>query len=380
VSRFLLFYFVFYGGAHLYAYLRICRGLSLDRSFRLLLPIPLLLLFIAPLLSRSLGQWGLDLAATVTSNAGYWWMGLLFLFVSASLPIDMLNILLRSAGKVCRGASITHVPSRVAVVVPALYAAAVAAYGYHEASSIRSEQVTILSDRVPAGRIRIAQISDVHAGQVVREARIRKILAVVAAASPDLVLSTGDLVDGHQRHYSGLEPLFRELNPPLGKYAVTGNHEYYIGLDKAVKFTEEAGFRLLMDERVEVGEHLTIAGIADPGRKNNDPTRKNVEERLLTSANRGRFTLLLKHRPTVFPGSVGRFDLQLSGHVHKGQIFPFNILTWLAYPVHTGLTDLGGGSHIYVSRGTGVWGPPLRFLAPPEVTIIDLVTQEHTPR
>jgi predicted MPP superfamily phosphohydrolase len=78
--------------------------------------------------------------------------------------------------------------------------------------------------------------------------------------------------------------------------------------------------------------------------------------------------------------SRGKFDLQLSGHVHKGQIFPFNILTWLAYPIRTGLTDLGSGSRIYVSRGTGVWGPPIRFLAPPEVAVFDLISEQKSAR
>ena len=86
-----------------------------------------------------------------------------------------------------------------------------------------------------------------------------------------------------------------------------------------------------------------------------------------------RFTLLLKHRPAVDPDSLGLFDLQLSGHVHKGQIFPFNMLTYLFYPVRTGFTLYSLNTALYVSRGTGTWGPPIRFLAPPEVTVIELI-------
>jgi predicted MPP superfamily phosphohydrolase len=86
-----------------------------------------------------------------------------------------------------------------------------------------------------------------------------------------------------------------------------------------------------------------------------------------------RFTLLLKHRPAVDRNSLGLFDLQLSGHVHKGQIFPFNLLTYLFYPVRTGYALYPRNSALYVSRGTGTWGPPIRFLAPPEVTVIELI-------
>jgi predicted MPP superfamily phosphohydrolase len=98
-----------------------------------------------------------------------------------------------------------------------------------------------------------------------------------------------------------------------------------------------------------------------------------TESALLESLPRERFVILLKHRPALLPDSTGRFDLQLSGHVHKGQIFPFNLITHLAYPVKMGLSSAGAGSHLYVSRGSGTWGPPMRVLAPPEVTIIDLL-------
>lgn len=383
MSRFLIFYFVFYGGANLYLYVKLWFGLPLSRRARLLLAPPLTLLFTAPLLARTLDARGFELTAEAASLAGYWWMGLLFLFVCASLLVDLVNLIILTGRALLRTSRPATFSPRSAVIVPAVYASVVAAYGYHEARDIRTEQVTIRTAKIPAtaGRIRIVQITDVHAGQIVREKRINEILSVVAAATPDLIVSTGDLVDGHQRHFAGLEPLFRKLRPRLGTYAVTGNHETYVGLDKAVNFTKDAGFRVLMDESVTVGDFLTITGMADPSNsRESSPWQKRNEEALLRTSNQKHFILLLKHRPDVLQKSRGHFDLQLSGHVHKGQIFPFNVLTWLAYPIRTGLTDLGGGSRIYVSRGTGVWGPPIRFLAPPEVTVIDLVSDQTSAR
>ncbi|HZV82037.1 MAG TPA: metallophosphoesterase [Geobacteraceae bacterium] len=376
MSRFIIFYFVFYGGAHAYVYLKLWSGLPLSRRAKLLLTLPLALLFIAPLLARTLDQRGFDLAAGAASSAGYWWMGLMFLFVSFSLPLDTVNLLLLATKKLLNNQRMKLIPAGLSVALPACYAVTVAAYGWQEARTIRTEQVTLVTPKIPSeiGRVRLVQISDVHAGQIVREKRIREILRVVAAASPDLVISTGDLVDGHQKHFKGLEPLFRGISAPLGKYAVTGNHEFYVGLDKAVKFTEEAGFKVLMDENAGVGDFLTITGVADPSNNRKpSPGQKRGESDLLAAADKKHFVLLLKHRPEILQSSRGLFDLQLSGHVHKGQIFPFNIITWLAYPIRTGLSDLEKGSQIYVSRGTGVWGPPIRFLAPPEVTVIDLV-------
>jgi uncharacterized protein len=121
-----------------------------------------------------------------------------------------------------------------------------------------------------------------------------------------------------------------------------------------------------------VGGFMTVVGVDDPA-----GTRfgygKIKEEAILENVSHGRFILLLKHRPVLTKQSVGLFDLQLSGHIHKGQIFPFEIITYLFYPVKTGLSRIMAASYLYVSRGTGTWGPPIRFLAPPEVTVIELV-------
>jgi predicted MPP superfamily phosphohydrolase len=116
---------------------------------------------------------------------------------------------------------------------------------------------------------------------------------------------------------------------------------------------------------------MNIAGVDDPARPYR--TLKNdFEKALLSTLPRDGFTLYLKHQPVIDPSTLGLFDLQLSGHTHKGQIFPFNLATKLFYSMHSGLTELGKGSLLYVSRGSGTWGPPVRFLSPPEVTLIEL--------
>jgi len=198
-------------------------------------------------------------------------------------------------------------------------------------------------------------------------------LARVSDAAPDLLVVTGDLVDGQINGLTGLAEQFRRIAPRFGKYAVTGNHEFYAGIDQALAFEERAGFTLLRGNAVPVTRFLTLAGIDDPALDRSKGRGTAPEARLLESLPPDRFTLLLKHRPVVEKSSLGRFDLQLSGHVHKGQLFPFNLLTYLFYPVKAGLNEFDDGSSLYVSRGTGTWGPPLRFLAPPEVTVIELL-------
>jgi len=115
-----------------------------------------------------------------------------------------------------------------------------------------------------------------------------------------------------------------------------------------------------------------VVGLDDPA-AGRFGSFNDAEQLLLSAAPRDRFVMLLKHRPVVNKESIGKFDLQLSGHVHKGQIAPFNLLTWIQFPVRAGLNRLPHNSYLYVNRGTGTWGPPMRFLAPPEVTVIDLL-------
>ena len=153
---------------------------------------------------------------------------------------------------------------------------------------------------------------------------------------------------------------------------MTGNHEYYAGIDQALDFTRKAGFTVLRGQATETAG-ITIAGVDDSTAADIRGGHEVDERQLLGPLPDSKFTLFLKHRPVVEKGSAGLFDLQLSGHIHKGQIFPFYLITRLFYPVKTGLSHLQGKATLYVSRGTGTWGPPVRVLAPPEITVIDLV-------
>jgi hypothetical protein len=261
-----------------------------------------------------------------------------------------------------------HRPAGSALVLLAVLAAGF--YGFFEATNLRVEKVVLSTDRLPAaGRpLRLVQISDLHLGLIHREEALAPIISRLQQLQPDLLVVTGDMVDAQIDHLEGLSLLWQRIQPPLGKFAVTGNHEYYAGLDQSLAFLRRSGFRLLRGEAVTVGERITLAGVDDPtGRAEQD------EAALLAKQPRRRFTVLLKHRPRVNPKAAGLFDLQLSGHAHRGQIFPFNLLTGLEYPLQDGLYDLPGNGRLYTSRGTGTWGPPMRVLSPPELTLFEIV-------
>jgi predicted MPP superfamily phosphohydrolase len=192
------------------------------------------------------------------------------------------------------------------------------------------------------------------------------VVSAVAGLQPDLIVATGDIVDAEIDHLDGLSQRFASLQPPLGKYAVTGNHEFYAGIKPALDFLGRSGFAVLRGTAVSPRPGLVLAGVDDPVAGGGD------EIALLPLAPRD-FTVLLKHRPLLAAGSLGRFDLQLSGHAHRGQIFPFNLLTGLTFPMQDGLYRLGGESWLYTSRGTGTWGPPMRLFSPPEITLFEIV-------
>ena len=369
---FLLCYLAIYGGAHAYLLSRTVRGFQLAAPYPAIFLAVSVFMVIAPILVRILERAKMDRPARLVAYLGYLWMGFFFLFLSASLTLDLVRGVLAALGWLWQR---DLVPSELQLLSLSISCALAASlYGLFEARSIRVERVTLRSPKLPkdAGRVRIVQISDVHLGIMVGRVGLKRILDTVAALNPDLLLCTGDLVDGQMDGLSGRDRELSEIKPPLGKFAVLGNHEVFAGLAPSVSFTQRSGFRLLRGEAVTIPGGLTLAGVDDPALQSGKGEGEAAEQALLSALPGDRFTILLKHRPKVEPASRGLFDLQLSGHVHKGQIFPFNLITHLVYPVKMGLSGKGTDSLLYVSRGSGTWGPPIRVLAPPEVTVIDL--------
>ena len=376
MTLFLFTFLLIYGSVHLYAFLKAKAALEFGTATSIFLALFMLVMGLAPIIVRALERAGLESSARVMAYIGYTWMGVLFLFFSYSLAVDIYRVLIY-LGKVIfsRELSVLSLSPRYAFFLPLAFSLVTSLYGYFEARDIRTERWTLKSPKIPqeAGRLKIVQISDVHLGLIVREERLKRILQKVKIENPDILVSTGDLVDGEVCRLNGLEDLLREIKPRYGKFAVTGNHEFIAGFENAKCFTENAGFTLLRGEGITVQGMLNIAGVDDPAGKRYGLTKDISEKVLLSSLPQEKFTLFLKHRPFVDEDARGLFDLQLSGHIHKGQIFPFSIITWLYYPVNSGKMNLTDHAFLYVSRGAGTWGPPIRFLSPPEVAVIELV-------
>jgi predicted MPP superfamily phosphohydrolase len=379
IVLFLLTFFSLYSLLHLYIFLKIKAVFTLGTMLIIVLIFFMAVMVSAPVLVRIAESRGLEILARLLSYVGFTWMGLLFFFFTSSLCIDLYRFVVSMVGLILRTNLSALAPSsRLAFFIPLLVTVAIVLYGSFEARAVRSEEVVIKSSKIPrsVGTFTIVQISDVHVGLIVREGRLKRILAEVKQANPDLLVSTGDLVDGQIDNLKGLAELLQAVKPPHGKFAVTGNHEFYAGLDQALRFTEQAGFTMLRGEVLDVAGFMTIAGVDDRTGKRFNLFRGPAEQALLTDVPSERFRLILKHEPIIAKGAQGLFDLQLSGHTHKGQIFPFNYIVKIFYPHDAGLISLSNNALLYVSRGSGTWGPPFRFLSPPEVTIIRLVHSE----
>jgi hypothetical protein len=376
MSLFLLTFFLIYGGVHLYLFAKIRGAFHPGAAANVILIIILVLMILAPFIVRLCERYGYDTLACIMSYTGYIWMGVVFLFFVSSLLLDIYHLLIR-AGALISHRDFSHLvlSPLCAFLLPLIISSGINAYGYFEAKDIRTEKITIASPKIPEaeGRIRIVQISDVHIGIIVRGERLKHIVEEVKKAEPDILVSTGDLVDGQIDSLTEHLMFLRDVHPRYGKFAITGNHEFYAGLDEAIDFTRSAGFVVLREEGINVAGMINIAGVDDPTVDAYGLAKEISETKLLLGLSHRYFTVLLKHRPVIERDSVGYFDLQLSGHTHNGQIFPFNFVTRRFYPLNSGYLNLPNDAHLYVSRGAGTWGPPIRFLSPPEITVIDLI-------
>jgi predicted MPP superfamily phosphohydrolase len=375
LSLFLMTFLLIYGSAHAYVFLKAKSALAFGWGTGVPLLLAMSVLVCAPIITYHLARQGHEGAARNTAYVGYLWMGILFFLTWLNLAADLLRLLVWVPARFgIAGNAAAFLAGRTAFLCIVALALSLSAYSLREAARIVVTRTRVVTEKLPpsVSLLRIAQISDLHLGLIHRNGKAREVAEIVARERPDLFVSTGDLVDGQLDGVEGLARIFREIPAPKGKYAIPGNHEYYAGIERSLAFTRQAGFTVLRDETV-VDDAVRIAGVDDPTRIGFGFPAGPPEASLMGNRSDGRFTLLLKHRPAIDPESAGKFDLQLSGHTHDGQIWPFRLLTRFVYPLLGGDHPVPGGGLLHVSRGTGTWGPPMRFLAPPEITIVDVV-------
>jgi len=270
--------------------------------------------------------------------------------------------------------------SRVVTAVVAAVALVLLIWGYAEARRVpRVRRVGVTLRRLGTGLdgLRLVLLTDTHYGPIDRARWSRRVTEVVNSLDADVVAHTGDIADGEVAQRREQAAPLADVRARLARGYVTGNHEYFSGAQRWVEHMAALGWEALHNRHIEVsrgGATLVIAGVDDRTAAGSGiPGHHADHAAALAGADPDLPVLLLAHQPQQVAGAVRHgVDLQISGHTHGGQIWPFHYLVRLDQPVLQGLTRHGARTQLYTSRGTGFWGPPFRIFAPSEITLLTL--------
>lgn len=314
------------------------------------------------------------------------WIGMLAMGMFSSLLILTLvrDVLLLVASLAGLAAPALHAWSAIGVTSGA---ALVTLIGFINARRVaRVVEIDVPIANLPAALhgFSIAQISDIHVGPTIKRGYLEAIVNKVNGLQADLIAVTGDLVDGSVTQLAAHTEPLQNLRARHGSYFVTGNHEYYSNAHEWIAEVRRLGLTVLMNQHVLLeheGAALLVAGVTDFTAHHFDPSQRSDPHGALAGAPRDlALKLLLAHQPrSAAAAADAGFDLQLSGHTHGGQFFPWNLFVPLQQPYTAGLNRLGK-LWVYTSRGTGYWGPPKRFGAPSEITRLRLIPAPAEPR
>jgi predicted MPP superfamily phosphohydrolase len=385
IGQFLAFFAVLLsivGGWHYYLWARLVRDPAWPQPYARLAAIVLVVLALLPPLvmiaSRALPR---DVMKFVTAGV-FTWFGFAFLLGLSLFAADLGRLLLR-AWQALAGNAPPDDPERRQLVARGIAQAAGLTAATLGAVSVRSaladvetREIEVKLPRLPRALsgLTVVQLTDVHIGPTIGRNFLEHVVEKSNAQKPDAIVITGDLVDGSVealRHH--VEPLAK-LRARYGVYFVTGNHEYYSGAEEWMAELGRLGIRVLRNERVVIGDQaasIDLAGVDDQhahgdghGADYERPFRGRDPEREL---------IVLAHQPSQIARlAAARPGLQISGHTHGGQIWPFGALVRLNQPYIAGLYRHDDLAQIYVSRGTGYWGPPMRLFCPAEISKIVL--------
>ncbi|MFD5095985.1 metallophosphoesterase [Amycolatopsis thailandensis] len=314
------------------------------------------------------GPWQRDLAAKIGDLS----LGLIWLLFSLSVLGNVLRLVL----------SVSGVDGAAGIVSGVVLAAfvALAAYGMAEARRVpRLKELDVVLPRLGAGLdgLRFAIITDTHFGPLNRTKWSEKVVEVVNELDADVVAHAGDLADGSVAKRAQQVAPLGKVRAKLGKFYITGNHEYFGEAQAWLDHMRDLGWEPLHNRHLPVsqgGDTLVFAGIDDPtGAASGLPGHGPDLPAALDGVAASTPVVLLAHQPKqVKQAAEAGIDLQISGHTHGGQIWPFHLLVRLDQPVLAGLSRHGERTQLYTSRGTGFWGPPLRVFAPSEITLLTL--------
>jgi uncharacterized protein len=365
---FLTVFVLIYGGAHWFIWQRLVKPLGLIGAPHWgMLAFILIMMCSFPVIHFALHNKNGRLLATIDLISSVW-MGMVVYFVLVGIALDLLRLPFYS--RLPDGPMFSAIVTGIVVLITI--------YGIVAAHSVGVTRLIMTWPKLPStlDGLRVAQISDVHVGRIIRDGRLEKIVTQVNDIQPDLILITGDLVDADPSHMEDMIPVLRRLHARYGVFAVTGNHEFFAGVERAQAVIGQAGITMLRNRFVTVAGGLQLVGRDDPIAPRITGKEVPSLEEITHGLDRSLPAILLYHTPVTTLAELKErgIALQLSGHTHKGQLWPFNYIVKLIYRTPYGWFS-DGETTIYVSRGTGTWGPPMRVGAAPEITLITLRTK-----
>lgn len=295
--------------------------------------------------------------------------GLYFVYVGCIIWFTLTIAGDLGAFAALRAGLIKAMPGRTYSLALTAAAFLCAAYALHAGTKVPDVKIVDLYSGKAAEETKIVLLSDIHIHRVISPAKVKGIVEKTNALEPDIILLNGDIIDDDVRRVHEVSLLLKGLKAKKGIYFVTGNHEFYAGYQPTVDELKSFGFTFLENGGVSAGE-IYLAGIPDIFAGQAYGHSADIAK-AFAGAGAEQFKILLSHTPADFK-EKNDFDLELSGHTHGGQIFPFHILTKLHNRYLAGMYDMENGAKIYVTRGSGQWGPQMRFLAPSEITLLTI--------
>ncbi len=308
---------------------------------------------------------------------GSFWLAAMVYFLLFVLTIDILRLVNLALPLYPKSLFTDYDKTKlIAFIIITLIVSFITALGYLNARSprIRKLSIDILKNANGIKHLKIAVASDIHLGTIINKSRLEKIVGKINSLKADLVLLPGDVVDEDIGSVirQNLGETLRSIKSKYGAYAITGNHEYIGGVEPACKYLTEHGIVELRDTYIKISDSFYIIGREDRAIKSfAGKTRKSLDE-IMTGIDISLPLILMDHQPVKLAEAEQKgIDLQLSGHTHHGQLWPFNFITKKIYEVSRGYKKKGN-THYYVSCGVGTWGPPVRTGSAPEILDITL--------
>jgi len=313
-------------------------------------------------------------APTALVKIGSIWLGVMLYLLVGYLIVDILRFVNYISGLQL----LSFLSDKKTIVIASIYAitAVVIVIGYINAKNPRVSKIEINlpSDKKISHQLKVVAASDIHLGTIISNGRLKKLTKLINDQNPDIILLVGDTFD------EDLGPVIRNnmgeqlatLKAKYGVYAVTGNHEYYGNAAKAVEYLQNHGIMVLQDTTITAGGIVNLIGRNDrQSIRFLGKNRKPLEE-LVKEANQSLPSILMDHQPfNLEEAEKNNITLQLSGHTHHGQLWPFNYITGAMFELSSGYLKKGN-THYYVSNGYGTWGPPVRIGNRPEIIVITL--------